>query len=170
VVACWWGHNLDVAGGGGHLVENNVAADNALHGVLTVNLPGSYPMYPLTSATIRNNTLLRGGGNYANQRRGAIWVYADSSEARNVLFENNDILQPAFRAIHLTGDQTQQMTFRGNRIDGPGQDAVVIAGSARGSGRFENNTLTGLKSGYRAVVNGAGAAYTVTESGNSWNP
>ena len=169
VVACWWGHNLDVAGGGGHVVENNLLADNPLFGCLTVNLPGAYPMFPLTGATIRNNTVLRGGGNYAGQRRGAVWLFAGSADARGVVFEDNDILQPVFRAVHVTGGKAQEVTFARNRIDSPGQDAVAIDRSARGSVTLTNNVLTGLKPGALPVASdAAGGALAVTQTGNSW--
>src|SRR5690606_30431052 len=40
VIANWWGHNIDVAGGSGHVVEDNLLADNSHSGCFTVNHPG----------------------------------------------------------------------------------------------------------------------------------
>jgi hypothetical protein len=168
VEACWWGHNLDVAGGGGHRIENNYLADNARFGCFTINLTGAYPMYPVTGTTIRGNTVMRGGGNYAGQRRGAVWLYAGSTDARNVVFEDNDIIAPIFRGIHLTGGGTQEITFTRNRIDGPGEDAIVIDSPVKGTGVFTGNTIRGLTPEFKPLVNQAAGQYTITQSGNSW--
>ncbi len=168
VIATWWGHNCDVAGGSGHVVENNLLADNPLFGCFTLNLPAAYPMYPLTGATIRHNTILRGGGNFANQRRGAIWVYAGDAPISNVVIQENEILNPIFRGIHLTGGTSQSITFERNCIDAPGQDGIVIEPAASGSGVFRSNTVRNLKPGFHPFVNNGGADYAVTRSGNSW--
>jgi hypothetical protein len=168
VEACWWGHNLDIAGGGGHIVENNYLADNALMGCLTINLPAAFPMYPVTGATIRGNTIARGGGGFAGQRRGAVWFYAGDTDARNVVFEDNDILAPIFRGIHVTGGGTQEIVFRNNRISDPGEDAIYIDAKATGRGMFTGNTIRGLKPGFVPLANRAGERYLTTLSGNSW--
>lgn len=168
ISAVWWGHNLDVAGGGGHIIENNLLADNPLFGCLTINLPGAFPMYPLTSATFRHNTVLRGGGNYVRQRRGALWIFAGSTTAQNVVFEENEFRDSAFRAIHLTGSKPQGISFLRNRIISPGQDAIVIDSSVQGTGIFTGNTIENLPRDTQPFINGAGAAFTITASGNSW--
>ncbi len=168
IAAVWWGHNLDVAGGSGHILENNLLADNPLFGVLTINLPGAFPMYPLSNTSIRNNTLLRGGGNYVGQRRGAVWLFAGSTEVSSTVIENNEIIAPIFRGIHLTGGGTQSITFTRNRIDNPGQDAIAIDKNVKGKGIFTSNTVSGLKAGFQSIVNGASEAFTLSETGNSW--
>ncbi len=130
-------------------------------GVLTINLPGAYPMYPLTGATIRNNTLLRGSGNYVGQKRGAFWIYAGSTSISNVTFQDNEILNPVFSAIHLTGSGKQEMVFERNRIENPGEDGIVIEPPVNGSGTFRNNTVVGLGPNFKAIANNGGSDYTV---------
>lgn len=76
VIAPWWAHNCALWGCTNQLVEDNYWADNALFGSFAVNLSGSSQVYPVTNSTIRRNTLLRGGGNVFNQKRGAICGYS----------------------------------------------------------------------------------------------
>ncbi len=168
VIATWWGHNLDVAGGNGHVAENNLLADNPLFGCLTINLPGAYPMYPQTSATIRHNTILRGGGNYVGQRRGAIWIYAGDTTISDVVLADNEIIDPIFRGIHLTGSGSQSITFERNLIVAPGEDGIVIESKVKGSGVFKDNTVRDVKPGFQPFVNNGGDDYAVTATGNSW--
>ena len=46
-IATWWGHNCDLAGGSGHVIEGNLLADNPKFGCFTISLPSAYPMHPL---------------------------------------------------------------------------------------------------------------------------
>lgn len=160
--AIWWGHNLDLAGGSGHLVENNLLADNPLMGVFTINMTGAYPNHPLSDSIVRGNSLVRGGGNYVKQKRGAAWIFAGSTTITNVVFENNRIAQPMFSGIQLTGKHEQKMTFINNTISEPGENGVAIADSVTGSGEFTGNKITGLPEGGNAIVNRS-SNYTVTE-------
>lgn len=168
VSAIWWGHNCDVAGGLGHVIEDNIFEDNARMGCFTINQPGAYPMNPLSGAIIRRNSILRGGGNFAWQKRGAIWIYPGSTTISNVTFENNLIQDSIFRAIHLTGNQSQSITFKHNIIDGVGEEAIHIDGEAKGTAAFEANTLRHAPAGKPALVNESKAGLEVVEQGNSW--
>lgn len=169
VLATWWGHNCDLAGGSGHVIEYNYWADNVSTGVFTINLPASYPMHPLTGGTIRRNLAIRGGGNAASQQRGAIWIYPGSTTISNVLFKDNYIADSIFRGIHLTGSFSQQIQFDRNFVDHPGTQGFYIGSSVTGSGTFTNNKVISLNAGQTAFRNDAPAgAYTVTQSGNSW--
>jgi len=161
VEAIWWGHNIDLAGGSKHLVENNLMADNALMGVFTINMTSAYPNHPLSDSIVRGNILLRGGGNYVGQRRGAAWIYAASDTVKGVVFENNRILSAICSGIQITGGAEQQIIFRGNTIDSPGGPGVAITSQAKGGGTFEGNTITGLPAGTEAIVNHS-KEYTVT--------
>jgi hypothetical protein len=161
VEAIWWGHNLDLAGGSQHLVENNLLADNAMMGVFTINMTGAYPNHPLSDSIVRGNTLLRGGGNYVGQRRGAAWIFAGSDTVKGVVFENNRILSPMYSGIQITGGAEQQILFRGNTIDSPGGSAVHITDKAKGTGVFEGNRISGLPEGKEAF-NNTSKEYTVT--------
>jgi hypothetical protein len=173
VCATWWGHNCDLAGGGGHIIEDNYWADNADLGCFTINLPGSFPMHAITGATIRRNTILRGGGNLAGQKRGAAWLSAGSTTVSGVTFSDNLIQNSIFRGIHVTGSQSQQITFLRNIIDNPGSPGVSneagvwIDSTATGTGTFTNNTVSNLTSGVTAFKNNS-STYTATQSGNSW--
>ncbi|MBX3739990.1 MAG: right-handed parallel beta-helix repeat-containing protein [Akkermansiaceae bacterium] len=161
VEAVWWGHNLDLAGGSKHLVENNLLADNAMMGVFTINMTSAYPNHPLSDSIVRGNTLLRGGGNYVGQRRGAAWIFAGNDTVKGVVFENNRILSPMYSGIQITGGAEQQILFRGNTIDSPGGSAVHITDQAKGTGIFEGNTISGLPEGKEAF-NNTSKGYTVT--------
>lgn len=166
VEAIWWGHNGDLAGGEGNVWEDNCFADNALGGVFTINLPGAYPMHPVTGALIRRNSFVRGGGNGFYQKRGAVWIFPGSTGIDGVVFRDNEIADPLFRGIHLVGSHPQRIVFERNRIDRPGEDAIVIANEARGEGAFIDNLITGLAPGRRAIAGEWGPGYAVTLRGN----
>jgi parallel beta-helix repeat protein len=169
VIAPWWGHNCDLAGGGGHLIEYNYWADSAWLGAFAINLPGTYPMHAVTGATVRRNLLVRGGGNIGNQHRGAIWIYPSNTTISNVLIQSNYIADAIFRGIHLTGSSSQQIQFDRNVIDHPANEGVCIGSTVTGSGNFTGNTVSNLNAGQVQFSNAApGGAYTVTQSGNSW--
>jgi hypothetical protein len=168
VSAIWWGHNCDVAGGEGHVIVDNIFADNARMGCVTLNLPAAWPMYPLTGATFRRNLILRGGGNYVWQRRGAIWIYAGSTTISNVVFENNVIRDSVFSAIHFTGGEKQRTAFRGNVIENSGQSPIHINSDAVGTAVFEKNVLKGTALGKPAVENESTGKFEYWQSGNSW--
>jgi hypothetical protein len=155
VIANWWGHNIDVAGGHGHVIEDNYLADNSHSGCFTFNLPSAYPMHPLTEAIVRRNTIVRGGGNHAGQERGAIWSFADDSPIAGVIFEENNIVAPIFRALHLHGSAKQDVVFHNNLIDSPGTDAIRIDQTVKGSLVLTNNTIRGLKASSQEVDNAA---------------
>ena len=168
VRAIWWGHNCDLAGGSGHVIEDNDLADNAQLGVFTINLPSAYPMYAVTSAIIRRNTMLRGGGNAFNQKRGAIWIYPGNQTISGVFIRDNDIRDSIFRGIHLRGSQSQAITWERNVIDHPGEHGIEIPSDVLGSGIFTHNIVRNLNGGFLPFNNNGGADYSVTLSGNSW--
>lgn len=168
VIANWWGHNCDLAGGCGHVIRDNYLADNALFGCFTINLPASYPMNPVTSASIRRNTIVRGGGNYVGQQRGAIWAYAGSTTVTNVLFEDNAIIDPIFSGIQVAGCSNQAMTFNHNVVSGPGTYGVFVSAEAKGSGIFTSNLVLNAGQSHPQFDNAAGAHFSVTATGNSW--
>jgi len=168
VSAIWWGHNCDLAGGSGHIVEDNIFVDNPKMGCFAINQPGAFPMNPLSNTIIRRNSIIRGGGNYAWQKRGAIWIYPGSTTSSNVLFQDNLILNPIFRGIHLTGSQAQTITFERNLIVQPGEDAIYIDAEVTGAAAFKSNVLKNLPQEAHALVNNAKSDFVITQSGNSW--
>lgn len=153
--AIWWGHNLDLAGGSNHLVENNLLADNALMGVFTINMTGAYPNHPLSDSIVRGNSLIRGGGNYAKQKRGAAWIYADSTHVTNVLFEQNLIANPIYCGIHITGRSEQKIIFKTNSILNPGENGIVIKQNVIGSAELIGNVIGDTPEGGQAIANSA---------------
>lgn len=155
----WWASCIDLAGGSGHVIEDNLCSGTGL----IVNLPGSYPMQPQGPAVIRRNRIVGGGSSYRDQRRGALWVYAGSTTIDGLLVEDNLIERPLFKGIDIQGGHPQRITFRGNRIIAPGEDAIVIGPQARGEGRFEGTIIEGLPAGRQALLNRS-KDYAVVES------
>jgi hypothetical protein len=168
VSALWWGHNGDLAGGSDQLFEDNLFVDNAKLGCFTINLPGAFPMYPLSHSIVRRNRIVRGGGMLGGQKRGAVWLYAGSTSATGIRLEDNRVEQAVFRAIHLTGSHPQELSIVRNIIEQPGEDGIVIEEKVTGSAVFTNNQLRGLNPKFAPVVNRAGADFTLKQSGNSW--
>lgn len=166
--ATWWGHNCDLAGGSKHVIEDNLLADNSKFGCFTINLPGAYPMHPLSDSIVRRNTILRGGGNFANQARGAVWIFPGSTTISNVTLVENTILDPVFRGIHCSGYHTQELIYERNIIQSPGEDGIFIESGVKGSGTFRDNTVRKLPGDRSAFVNKAGGDYQATLSGNSF--
>jgi hypothetical protein len=171
VIANWWGSNIDLAGGSGHVVSDNYLADNAGLSCFCLNLPGGFSMYAETSGTICRNTIVRGGGNTYGQKRGAIWTYPGSVPISGVIIRDNLITNSIFRGIHLTATtsstQSQQITFQRNRVVSPGDIGIYIEGEVVGSGEFDNNTVSNPAPGFAAYTNGS-KNFTATLSGNSW--
>lgn len=163
VIASWWGHNIDVAGGHGHVVEENYLADNSHSACIALNLPSAFPMHPLTGAVIRGNTIVRGGGNFARQRRGAIWTLAGSGPITGVRIEDNRIVEPLFRGLHLHGPARQEILFRRNQIEFPGLNVVHIEKEVTGTLVFGDNEIRGLPAS-EVVNNTAGPQFEVVES------
>lgn len=163
IVANWWGHNIDVAGGRGHVVEDNYLADNSHSGCFTFNLPSAYPMQPLTGTVVRRNHIIRGGGNHAGQERGAIWSFADDAPISGVVFEENEVVDPVFRGLHLHGASRQQIEFKKNRIDSPGTDAIRIDATVRGRLTLEGNQVNGVKPDRRRIDNSAGDKFEIVD-------
>jgi parallel beta-helix repeat protein len=170
VIANWWGHNMDVAGGDSHLAEYNYLADNSHAGVFTYNRPSSFPMYNLTNASARRNVMVRGGSNYSSQKRGAIWIYsAYGTTGTNTTVDDNFIIEPLFRGIHITGSQNQVLTFNRNFIDGPSENPVYIDSGTNGSGTFNNNKAVNVPAGFSGLSDNS-STFSVTQSGNNWPP
>lgn len=150
-IAPWWGHNCDLAGGNGHIIEDNLFADSGQFGGMVINLPSSYPMHALSSSELRRNRIVRCGGNYSGQRRGAVWIFANSAAATSVVFTDNEIVDPIFNAIHLHAPWSArfitpprvELEFRRNRLVRPSNPPIVIERGLTGSVLLEGNTIIG---------------------------
>ncbi len=163
-VAPWWASCCDMAGGNGHLIEDNYFEGNGL----VVNLPGSYPMLPQGPSTIRRNVLNRCGGDFADQRRGALWIYAGSTTINGLVVEENKFVKPLFAGIDIEGSCEQSAVFRKNIFDAPPEAAVKVGRDSKGTGRFEENTMIGADPLLLWLANRSKGAYKVIESRNSW--
>ncbi len=161
IVANWWAGNISIGGGPGHVIEDNLITDGTSSG-LRINTPAAYPKRPLEGAAIRRNVLARCGSNYANQKRGALWVYAAYTTV-DATIEDNRIIEPLFRGIHVYGGNVQHVRFARNLIERPGEDAIFIDPKVQGTGVFTDNVVRQVPTGFRALANHAGSAYALTE-------
>jgi hypothetical protein len=156
-VAPWWAANCDLAGGRGHVIEDNLFTGNGL----VVNLPAAYPMQPQGAAVIRHNLLRRCGNDYRGQRRGALWIYAGSTTISDLQVTDNRIEEPLFAGVELQGKMRQTITFRNNLIRNSGGEGFRIGTVAQGEATFSGNQVTGLKPGMPVILNAAGEAFTI---------
>lgn len=166
VIASWWGNNIDIAGGHGHVVEGNYLADNSHSACIAFNLPSAYPMHPLTGAIVRGNTIVRGGGNVARQRRGAIWTLAGNAPISGVRIEDNQIIDPLFRGLHLHGSARQEISFTGNRIESPQVSVIHVDKEVSGRLIVRDNEISGLPPSGQLVSNSAASRVKIVETGN----
>ena len=121
------------------------------------------------SSIIRRNVIVRGGDDFEDQRRGAIWIYAGSTTIKDVVIEDNQIIKPLFHGIDVNGGGDQHITFRRNLIDSSGMTPVQIGGGVHGSGSFEGNTITGKDNDPISwYIDHSKGAYKIIQSGNSW--
>jgi len=169
VVANWWGHNIDVAGGEGHVVEDNYLADNSHSACIALNHPPAYPMHPLTGALLRRNTIVRGGGNFARQRRGAIWTLSGKTTITGVRFEENRLIEPMFRGLHLHGSGRQEIAFVGNQIVSPGGEVIRVDPEVHGKLVLRGNLVTQRLSDTPLIDNAAGEALDIAMSDDAWD-
>lgn len=167
VIAPWWGLNLDLAGGTGHNIQYNYLADNSLNAAFGINLPGSYPMFPVSNCTFSDNRIVRGGGNASHQQRGAIWIYPGSTSISGMTIKNNIIEKPIFSGIQLAGSKSQQISFMNNVIHDPSTYGIIVTPNVSGTGSFTDNSVSGSNSSYPQFQNNS-KGYVVTTSGNSW--
>jgi hypothetical protein len=175
VVANWYAANCDLAGGYNNVISYNYFADSDTDGSLVINMPSSYPMYNTTGATIAGNTIVRGGGDGSNQKRGAIWIwpnwgYPTSSPAiTGVTFDGNFLTNSLWRGVQLAypyNTQSTSITFNNTTITGimnTTGDGFDVDNTYVGTGTFNNNTVTVPSSAYH---NSAPTTFTGSGSGN----
>jgi hypothetical protein len=154
VIANWSAANCDLAGGYNNSIISNYFADSDFDGSLVINMPGTYPMYDTTGATIANNLIVRGGGDIGGQRRGAIWIwpnygYPENLPAiTNVIFDHNRIIDSLWRGVLLYSrgcTQSTSFVFSNNVISGvmaPQGDGIDVAQNFPGAAVFTNNSLS----------------------------
>jgi MYXO-CTERM domain-containing protein len=178
-VSVWWADGLRVAGGKNILVEGNLIVD-------PVNFPGiivgTFNGADLESGIVRNNTIIRGGGNAYNQHKAALDVGTGSANApfvENVDVYCNTIIDSMEKAIEVHASRS--ITFHENLVTGlwvngasqpVNTGAVLIAANATGSGAWNSNVVENLKGGQIAFANYAPAVnYAISGSANyGFNP
>ncbi len=164
-VAPWGGKNTSVYGGHNLTLQNNLYTDS--------------PRYPgigfgyfsqsasIVTAMVQGNTLLRCGGNYANDMTAAIEIGTDNTSFTDtgITFQNNTINNPLFGGVTIKYCST--FLFSGNTIARPSSYGISVEPGAIGNGSFINNSVVNLGSGQTAFVNNS-TSYTPILSGNSW--
>jgi hypothetical protein len=172
-IAPWGGKGVGIFGGGGHVVSDNYIADTSRFIGLAVGRFGTNGS-DVTSATVKNNVIVRSGGNAYAQNQPAVHV-GNASDGQGVGSVNkatltgNTISNSFYDAV---GFSTSTNTLlQSNTITSPGRNGIVVAPpnypAPSGSATITGNTLTGLKSGMTAFVsNSSGFKSTVTS--NSW--
>lgn len=167
VTATWWGFPLDLGGGDGHLVENNLITDATQNAGLAINLTTAYSMDALTGTVIQGNVVQRSGGRMGGDQRGAVWVYPGSGTVQGVSMIGNQVLAPLFAGLEIAGPERSDMLFTDNVIDGAASDAIVIEPAAIGSGTFSGNRVTRFNGG-QPFVNSS-SQYQALQVANTWN-
>lgn len=162
-VAPWWGSSLALGGGSNHLIENNALYDGP---GFVLNLPGAYPKYPITSAMFRRNLLVRCGRNLASQKRGAIWSNPGYAYISGMTIEGNVILDPTWRGLHCATSLPQQIVFRGNLIDSPGENAIYVNGGSVGTLLMDSNSIRNTGT-FAQIRNDAPSTFIITSATTS---
>jgi hypothetical protein len=165
VVGTWWGGGCDLAGGTGHVIENNYLSDG---GGFVINLPSAYKMRPLTDSVFRGNVLERCGAGFKGGERGAIWIYPGYNSVTDIRIEDNRIVTPWYGGILIAGAKPQEIVFQRNQIVDPSRYGFHITKPVIGKGEWVSNSVTGLKQPENAFINSAGKDYAVKKSDNSW--
>jgi hypothetical protein len=171
VIANHFAQNASRGGGTDMVFEDNLLADVSLAAAFSITHSSTYPVHPSVGGSFRRNTILRGGGNASNQKRGAIWIWPGGptgTSISGVKISDNDIRDSIFRGIHLVGGQNQEITFERNVVDYAGEHGIFIDAIAVGMGIFTNNVVRNINAGFSPFVNSGGSDYTATQSGNSW--
>lgn len=169
-VSCiWWGLNIDLAGGSGHLIEENYLADNSRMGLFGINMTGAYPNHPVSDSTFTRNVLVRGGGDHGGQKRGSVWSFSGDTTITGILLSKNRIIDPMFRAFDLVGGNPQQLNIVDNIIEGPYLNAFHVAKSVSGSALLKSNVINPpVGASYHNPVTNLSPDFTVQQVDNNW--
>jgi Right handed beta helix region len=174
-VAIWWADGLRVAGGKNVLVENNLLCDPvAFPGIIV----GIFNGDSLESGIVRNNTIVRGGGDAYNEHKAALAIGTDlgSIYVSNVQITGNTVIDSMQKALEIMGN-SRSITLDSNIFDGlwanaalPAADVsgIDITSNAAGSVTFTNNVLKNLTQGQTAFVNlSIAAQFQISGSANT---
>ncbi|MFD5073408.1 NosD domain-containing protein [Streptomyces sp. NPDC058371] len=172
-IAPWGGKGIGIFGGSGHVVSGNYVSDTSRFIGLAAGRFGTNGS-DLTSATVKNNVIVRSGGNAYNQTQPTVHI-GNASDGQQVgtvdkvTASGNTIANSLYDAV---GFSTSKNTLlQNNTITSPGRNGIVVAPpnypAPSGSATITGNTLTGLASGRSAFVSNS-SGFTATVTNNSW--
>jgi alpha-1,3-glucanase-like protein/pectate lyase-like protein len=173
-VSIYWADGLRVAGGQNIDVEGNLLCDPANFPGIIV---GIFNGANLDSGVVKNNTIVRGGGDSYNENVAALQIGVGSPgsvSVNGVQITNNIIIDSMQKAIELTSSNS--VTLANNIVDGLWVNAaasssvvgaISVSSGVMGSATFSTNTLQDLMSGQTAFVNRSPGAYQTSGTGNT---
>ncbi len=160
LVAPWWGQGCGVYGGKNLRIEANEIQDAVMAPGIAVTT--GFKCWPLESAVIVKNHLIRCGGTVWKRRWGAISVYCPGAALQGLEIRENVIQDAVHMGFQVAGypgrDTTRiELDFAGNQIRHPGAEAVWLESSCRGSARIHDNRAEDLPPGVVGLKNDAPA-------------
>lgn len=161
-IGVMWANGMRIAGGRNTIMQNNLITDPTSSNGIRVGKFGTTGN-PCESALVADNLIIRGCGIRKTYGNGGIAV-ADTAIAT---IQNNRIIDSPGLGIDV---QNCDATFSGNIIEKPALQGFLIKSGSRGSGTFNGNTVSNLKSGMVAFRNDAPSTFIVSSWGNSWQP
>ncbi len=171
-VAPYWANGLRIAGGKNVTVQNNLVTDPAANNGMEVSVFGNTG-WPLDSATVSGNVILRGGGWNGTDRHG---MHVGSPSSSNTYFPNaytnatitGNTIQDSRRAGIAIGTTSENLAISSNSVDHPALKGIWIETGVTGTGSFTSNTVSNLNSGQAAFQNDSASTFITTLSNNSW--
>ncbi|MFG1705830.1 CARDB domain-containing protein [Nonomuraea sp. M3C6] len=160
----WRANGIAIYGGYGNTIENNLIYD-------TMNYPGimlatDHDPLPFSGQTlIAGNALHRTGGVFWGeaQKFGAITLFAPNGDIPGVTIRDTDISDSTYDGIQFKagGGNMPDVAIINVRIDKSNNGAGILAmGSARGSARLTNVTITNSATG--DIVREPGSGFVIT--------
>ncbi|GGU39216.1 CARDB domain-containing protein [Lentzea flava] len=155
----WRANGIAIYGGSGNRAENNVVSD-------TANYPGimlatDHDPLPFSGETLlANNALIRTGGAFWGEQQffGAITLFAQNLPIPGVVIRDTEIVDSTYDGIQFKGGggEMPNVQITNVRIDKSNNGAGILAqGSARGSARLTNVTITNSAKGNIVVEPGS---------------
>jgi hypothetical protein len=172
-IAPWGGKGVAIYGGSGHVVRDNYMSDTARYIGLGIGKFGTNGS-DLLSATVKDNVVVRCGGNAYVQQQPAMHIGnggdgQSTGTVTNVTVSGNTIIDALYDGVGFS--TSTDISFVDNTVMHPGLDGIVIAPpfypAPTGSATLTGNTVTGLAAGKVAFAN-LSSGFTATATGNNW--
>ena len=174
VIAPWGGKCIAVYGGVNSLVEDNYGSDNNRYiglGVMIFGAGGT----ALESATVRNNVIVRGGGNGYSQAQPAMMCGnggdgGNDGTVENAVISNNTIVNAVYDGMDFSS--ATNITYENNTIVSPWRNGIELGNggayeASSGSATITGNNVVGLAAGMQPYVNNS-SGMTASVTGNNW--